>query len=125
VASYVGTRHAVGVSSGTTGLHLCIIAADIKEGDLVITTPFSFVASANCILYERAIPLFVDIDPQTLNIDPALVAQAADDLSVAGSLAPWCRTPAWPGFVPAGFYPPQTWPNRGLIGQIGLTNRLC
>jgi len=84
VASYMGTRHAVGVNSGTSGLHLCIIAADIKEGDLVITTPFSFVASANCILYERAIPIFVDIDPQTLNIDPALVAQAADDLTRGG-----------------------------------------
>jgi len=52
----VGARHAVAVSSGTTGLHLCVIAAGVGEGDLVITTPFSFVASANVILYERAIP---------------------------------------------------------------------
>ena len=74
-AAYVGARHAIGVSSGTTGLHLCVIAAGVGEGDLVITTPFSFVASANVILYERAIPVFVDIDPHTLNIDPALVAQ--------------------------------------------------
>jgi perosamine synthetase len=80
-AAYVGTRHAVGVSSGTAGLHLCVIAAGISENDLVITTPFSFVASANVILYERAIPVFVDIDPKTLNIDPTLVAEAAHNLT--------------------------------------------
>ena len=87
VADYVGTAHAVGVNSGTSGLHLCILAADIQEGDLVITTPFSFIASANCILYERAIPVFVDVDPVTGNIDPALVAQAARDLIQGGSAA--------------------------------------
>jgi len=86
-ADYIGTRHAVGVSSGTTGLHLCIIAAGVEDGDLVITSPFSFISSANCILFERAIPVFVDIDPKTLNIDPALVAQAADDLAQGGEAA--------------------------------------
>lgn len=90
MASYVGAEHAVGVSSGTAGLHLAAMAAGIREGDLVITTPFSFVASANCILYQRAIPIFVDIDPQTLNIDPALVTQAVEDLSRHGPSAfPW------------------------------------
>lgn len=79
-AAYVGARHAIAVSSGTAGLHLCVIAAGITEADVVITTPFSFVASANVILYQRATPVFVDIDPQTLNIDPALVAQAAHRL---------------------------------------------
>jgi dTDP-4-amino-4,6-dideoxygalactose transaminase len=74
VAAYVGTRHAIGINSGTSGLHLCVILAGVKEKDLVITTPFSFIASANCILYERAIPVFVDVDPVTGNIDPALVA---------------------------------------------------
>src|SRR6266487_741411 len=59
-ATCTGTHHAVGVNSGTSGLHLCVIAAGVEEGDLVLTTPFSFVASANCILYERAVPLFVD-----------------------------------------------------------------
>jgi len=89
-AAYVGTRHAIGVSSGTTGLHLCIIAAGVGEGDLVVTTPFSFVSSANCILFERAIPIFVDIDPHTFNINPALVAAAADDLARGGDAAkPW------------------------------------
>jgi len=87
MASYVGTRHAIAVSSGTAGLHLAVIAAAVGEGDLVITTPFSFVASANCILYERGIPIFVDIDPQTFNIDPGLVAAAAEDLLQGGETA--------------------------------------
>ena len=86
-ASTVGKQHAVGVNSGTSGLHLAVIAAGVEENDLVITTPFSFIASANCILFERAIPIFVDIDPKTLNIDPELVAQAADDLMKGGRAA--------------------------------------
>jgi perosamine synthetase len=64
------------VSSGTAGLHLAIRAAGIRAGDEVVTTPFSFVASANCLLYENAKPVFCDIDPRTLNIDPA-AAEAA------------------------------------------------
>ncbi len=63
------------VSSGTAGLHLAIHAAGVGPGDLVVTTPFSFVSSANCILYERGVPVFVDIEPHTLNLDPAQVAQ--------------------------------------------------
>jgi len=76
MARYVGTKHAVAVSSGTTGLHLCVIAAGIGEGDEVITTPFSFISSANCVLYERARPVFVDIEPDTLNIDPGRIEDA-------------------------------------------------
>ena len=68
-AEYIGSRYAVAVNSGTSGLHLCVRALGIKEGDLVITTPFSFISSANCILFERARPVFVDIDEETLNID--------------------------------------------------------
>lgn len=86
-AAYIGRKHAIGVSSGTAGLHLCIIAAGIREGDLVITTPFSFIASANCILYERAIPVFVDVDARTGNIDPTLVAEAVHDLTRGGEVA--------------------------------------
>lgn len=86
-AAYVGTAHAAGVSSGTSGLHLAVIAAGIGPGDLAITTPFSFVASANCLLYERGIPLFVDIDPETLNVDASLVAEAARDLARGGEAA--------------------------------------
>jgi dTDP-4-amino-4,6-dideoxygalactose transaminase len=84
-AEYVGTRHAIAVSSGTAALHLSLIAAQVGEGDLVITSPFSFVASANCALYERAVPLFVDVDPRTGNIDPALVRAAANDFSQGGA----------------------------------------
>jgi perosamine synthetase len=66
----MGAPHASAVSSGTAGLHLALRAAGVREGDEVITTPFSFVASANSILYERARPVFVDIDEHTLNLDP-------------------------------------------------------
>jgi dTDP-4-amino-4,6-dideoxygalactose transaminase len=83
-AAYMGTRTSVAVSSGTAGLHLCIIAGGVSAGDLVITTPFSFVASANILLYERAIPIFVDIDPLTLNIDPDQVVEAADGITRGG-----------------------------------------
>jgi perosamine synthetase len=68
-ATYIGSKYAVAVNSGTSGLHLCVRALDIKDGDKVITTPFSFISSANCILFERAEPVFVDIDEKTLNID--------------------------------------------------------
>lgn len=70
MAHYIGSRYAIAVNSGTSGLHLCVKALGISEGDEVITTSFSFIASANCILFERAKPVFVDIDSNTLNIDP-------------------------------------------------------
>ncbi len=75
VAAYVGTRYAVAVNSGTSGLHLCVKALDIRDGDEVITTPFSFIASSNSILFERATPVFVDIEPTTLNIDVARIEE--------------------------------------------------
>ncbi|MFC1879711.1 DegT/DnrJ/EryC1/StrS family aminotransferase [Chloroflexota bacterium] len=87
IRQYSGAKHAIGVNSGTAGLHLCVRAAGIGQGDLVITTPFSFVASANVLLFERAIPIFVDIDPITGNIDPQIVHQAAADLAQGGSAA--------------------------------------
>src|SRR5262249_9675250 len=80
LCDYVGVPHAVGVSSGTAGLPLCMIAAGVGEGDLVLTTPFSFVASANCVLYTGARPVFVDIDPDTLTIDPVALERAAEEL---------------------------------------------
>jgi perosamine synthetase len=73
---YVGVSHAVAVSSGTAGLHLCIRALGIREGDEVIVPSFSFIAVANVVRYERAIPVFVDIDPHTLNLDPQRAEQA-------------------------------------------------
>ncbi|MGA9531609.1 MAG: DegT/DnrJ/EryC1/StrS family aminotransferase [Anaerolineales bacterium] len=84
VAESVGVDHAIAVSSGTAGLHLCVRAGGISDGDRVLTTPFSFVASANVMLYERAVPVFVDVDPLTGNIDPAQLVQAAADLTSGG-----------------------------------------
>jgi perosamine synthetase len=75
LAEYVGVKYAIAVNSGTSALHLCVKALGIGEGDEVITTPFSFVASANCILFERATPVFVDIDPQTLSVDVSKIEQ--------------------------------------------------
>src|SRR5215470_16981529 len=76
VADYCGARHAIAVSSGTSGLHLVVRALGIGEGDEVITPSFSFVASANAVLYERARPIFVDIDSDTMNIDPGQIEAA-------------------------------------------------
>ena len=87
VREYIGTQHAIGVSSGTAGLHLCVRAAGIEAGDLVITTPFSFVASTNVLLYEGAVPVFVDVEPRTGNIDPHLVFAAAQDILQGGKNA--------------------------------------
>lgn len=83
-SEFIGTYQAVGVSSGTAGLHLAVIAADVRDGDLVITTPFSFIASANCILYERGFPIFVDVDPKTGNLNPNLLREAVHDLIRGG-----------------------------------------
>ncbi|MBI3769835.1 MAG: DegT/DnrJ/EryC1/StrS family aminotransferase [Deltaproteobacteria bacterium] len=87
LAARLDAPHAVAVSSGTAGLHLCMIAAGVGENDLVVTTPFSFVASANCILYERARPVFVDVDPTTLTIDPEALARTLRGLRRAGGAA--------------------------------------
>jgi perosamine synthetase len=76
LAEYTGSRYAVAVNSGTSALHLCMKAAEIQEGDEVITTPFSFVASANCILFEGGRPVFVDILPDTYEIDVAQIESA-------------------------------------------------
>jgi perosamine synthetase len=69
--NYIGSKHAIGVSSGTAGLHLCVRALGISAGDEVIVPSFAFVAVANVLRYENAVPVFVDIDPETLNMDPA------------------------------------------------------
>ncbi|MBW3634414.1 MAG: DegT/DnrJ/EryC1/StrS family aminotransferase [Chloroflexi bacterium] len=79
IATAAGRRHAIAVSSGTGGLHLAVRATGIRRGDEVITTPFSFVASANCVIYEGGVPRFVDIEEETLGIDPSLVEAAAND----------------------------------------------
>lgn len=75
-ADWVGVRHAVAVSSGTAALHVALLAAGIGAGDDVVTTPFSFVASANCALFVGARPLFADIEPDYFTVDPAAIRAA-------------------------------------------------
>jgi perosamine synthetase len=82
-AAAVGARHASAVSSGTTGLHLAIRAAGVTDGAEVITSPFSFVATSNVVLYERAKPVFVDIDPETFCIPADAVSAAVTDRTAA------------------------------------------
>ncbi len=82
-ASRLGALHASAVSSGTAGLHLALRAVGVSDGDEVVTSPFSFVASANVVIYERARPVFADIDPVTLNLDPAAAAAAVTERTTA------------------------------------------
>ncbi len=82
-AARLGVEHASAVSSGTAGLHLALRAVGVSDGDEVVTSPFSFVASANVVLFERARPVFADIDPVTLNLDPDAAAAAVTDRTTA------------------------------------------
>jgi perosamine synthetase len=82
-AQWLGAGHACAVSSGTAGLHLGLRAVGVVEGDEVVTSPFSFVASANAVLFERARPVFADIDARTLNLDPAAAAAAVTERTSA------------------------------------------
>ena len=75
-AETVGAPYAAAVSSGTAGLHLLAVIAGLGEGDEVVTSPYSFVASTNCFLYEGAAPVFADVDERTMNLDPAAVEAA-------------------------------------------------
>ena len=79
LAGRLGVERVSALSSGTAGLHLAVRAAGIEAGDEVITSPFSFVASANCLLYEGARPVFCDIDRRTLNLDPHAAAAAVTE----------------------------------------------
>ena len=82
-AARLGAAHASAVSSGTAGLHLALRAVGVSDGDEVVTSPFSFVASANVVIYERARPVFADIDPVTLNLDPHAAAAVVTDRTTA------------------------------------------
>ena len=82
-AEFVGAPHASAVSSGTTALHLALRAVGVSDGAEVVTTPFSFVATSNAAVYERATPVFADIDPVTLNLDPAAAAAAITEKTAA------------------------------------------
>lgn len=76
MAQYTGASHAVAVNSGTSGLHLCLRGLGIGEGDEVIVPSFAFIAAANAIRYEKGIPVFVDVEPETLNLDPRRIEAA-------------------------------------------------
>jgi len=75
IAQYLNVNYAVGVASGTGALHLALLACGIGAGDEIITTPFTFIATCEAITYCRAVPVFVDIDPKTFNIDPGKIKQ--------------------------------------------------
>jgi perosamine synthetase len=83
LAEWVGASHASAVSSGTAGLHLALRAVGVSRGDEVVTSPFSFVASANVMLFEGAKPVFADIDARTLNLDPQAAAAAVTERTTA------------------------------------------
>ena len=83
MADYVGARHGVAVNSCTTALHLALVAAGVRPGDEVICPSFSFIATANAILYAGATPVFVDIDPRTYNIDVDLIEAAITERTTA------------------------------------------
>lgn len=96
LADRAGRKHGVAVNSGTSALHLIVRGLGLGEGDEVITTPFSFIASTNCLLFERVRPVFVDVDPRTGNIDPSLIEAAVTErtagllvVDVFGQSADW------------------------------------
>lgn len=107
-AEKVGAPYAAAVSSGTSGLHLLAVIGGLGEGDEVITSPYSFVASANCFVYEGATPVFADVDPRTMNLDPAAVEAAI--------------TPRTKGIVAVDIfgYPCELDPLRELCERHGL-----
>lgn len=82
-AEWVGVKHAIATSNGTTALHVALLAHGIGEGDEVITSPFTFIASANSILYTGARPVFVDIEPDTYNIDATKIEAAITERTKA------------------------------------------
>ena len=102
-ARYVGAKYAVAVNSGTAALHSACFAAGIKEGDEVITTPITFVATANCIIYQGGVPVFADINKDTLNIDPRRIAKEI--------------TPATKAIIPVDF--------TGLPADLEAINELA
>ncbi|MCB0716973.1 MAG: DegT/DnrJ/EryC1/StrS family aminotransferase [Bacteroidetes bacterium] len=83
MATVCGTKHAVAVSSGTAALHLIVRSLGIGTGDEVVTTPYSFIASANAAIFEGAQPVFADVNPLTYNIDPAAAERAVSDSTAA------------------------------------------
>jgi perosamine synthetase len=114
-ANYLGVEDAVAVSSGTAALHLGVRQLGWGEGDEVITSPFTFVASANCLLYEGARPVFVDVDPDTLDIDPAAAAEAVTERTA--------------GLLPIDIFGwPAAWPELEALAErhgLGILEDAC
>ena len=106
-ARYVGRKRAVAVNSGTSGLFLCLLAMGIGPGDEVITTPFTFIASANTIMMAGAKPVFVDIDPVSLNIDPAKIESKITERTRAIMLVEVFGNPAGFDMHRSGRLPPR------------------
>jgi perosamine synthetase len=123
-AAFCGVRYAVAVANGTCGLHLALRATGIQAGEEVITTPFSFVATANVILFERATPVFVDVEPSTLNLTPEGVQGAIDRLYVRRNGRMVSRTTAAPlaAILPVSVFghPLQMDGFRSLAAAYGL-----
>jgi len=126
---FTGSRFAIGVNSGTAGLHLCVRAAGIGPGDLVVTTPFSFVASTNVLLFENAVPVFVDVEAHTGNMDTRQLGEALHNLAGGGKRArKWLPRQGYPArgtlkaLLPVDvFGQPADWdPIRKLAGEFGV-----
>ncbi len=83
VAARAGRKYGIGVNSGTSGLHLCVKSLGLGPGDEVITTPFTFIATVNCLLYEGVTPVMVDIDPDSYNVSPSEIEKAITDKTKA------------------------------------------
>ncbi|HEY2479209.1 MAG TPA: DegT/DnrJ/EryC1/StrS family aminotransferase [Solirubrobacterales bacterium] len=114
-AGFLGVADAVAVSSGTAALHLGVRQLGWGEGDEVLTSPFTFVASSNCLLYEGAKPVFVDVDPETLNIDPAAAADAVTERTA--------------GLLPIDIFGwPADWPELEALAErhgLGILEDSC
>ena len=88
-AAWTGARHAVSFSSGTAALHGAAFAAGLKNGDEAITSPLTFVATANCVLYQGAVPVFADVAAASFNLDPESCARAIATARKCGLVPPW------------------------------------
>ncbi len=99
-AAWVGAKHAVSFSSGTAALHGAAFAAGLKAGDEAITTPMTFAATANCVLYQGATPVFADVSTDTLNLDPEQVAATVTPRTRGSASGGLCGTSRGPGCDP-------------------------
>jgi perosamine synthetase len=124
-ANFIGTEFAAAVNSGTSGLHLALIASNIASDDLVITSSFSFIASSNVILYQNAHPIFVDVERNTGNIDPAAVFECTSDLMNGRTPHKWLpRNVSKLGSFPSrlkAILPVHAFGQPARMDEIGIT----